>query len=115
MPWIVRVKKKFQAAHYLTNYKGGNEPLHGHTWEVEVYLKADKLDSAGVGVDFVDIEQYLNEILPNYTCLNDIYDFSPSAENVAKYLYGKIKEKFPQVVKVVVWETENCGAEYFED
>ncbi|MEO2154084.1 MAG: 6-carboxytetrahydropterin synthase [Aquificota bacterium] len=115
MPWRIRVKRKFQAAHYLTNYKGGNEPLHGHTWEVEVFLRADKLDAAGVGVDFIDIDQYLEEILPNYTCLNDIYPFSPSAENVARYLYRKIKEKFPQLEKVVVWETENCGAEYWEE
>ena len=117
MPWIVRVKKKFEAAHYLTDYpkKGENEPLHGHTWRVECHFRVEKLNEAGIGVDFVEVERFLEEILPNYRCLNDIFDFSPSAENVAKYLYGVIKERFPQLVKVVVWETENGGAEYFEE
>ena len=40
--------------------------------------------------------------------------FSPSAENVAKWLYERVKERYPTVQKVVVWETEDCGAEYFE-
>jgi len=47
--------------------------------------------------------------------MNDIYDFSPSAENVAKYLYDKIKEKYPSLQKVVVWETKHGGAEYYEE
>jgi len=117
MPWIVRVKKQFQAAHYLTDYpeEGKNEPLHGHTWQVECHFRVDDLNKAGIGVDFVEVERFLEEILPNYRCLNEVYDFSPSAENVAKHLYGVIKKRFPQLVKVVVWETENGGAEYFEE
>jgi len=117
MPWIVRVRKKFQAAHYLTDYpkEGENEPLHGHTWMVECHFRVEKLNKAGIGVDFVEVERFLEEILPDYRCLNDIFDFSPSAENVARYLYGVIKERFPQLVKVVVWETESGGAEYFEE
>jgi 6-pyruvoyltetrahydropterin/6-carboxytetrahydropterin synthase len=57
----------------------------------------------------------LDEILPNYKCLNEVYDFSPSAENLAKHLYSEIKKRFPNLVKVVVWETESGGAEYWED
>ena len=114
MPWTIRVKRKFNAAHFLTDYHGSPEPLHGHTWTVEVYLKADKLDKGGMGIDFVEIDKYLQEILPDYKLLNEVFDFSPSAENVAKWLYDKLKEKYPFVVKVVVWETENCGVEYYE-
>ncbi len=115
MPYIVRVRKEFQAAHFLTDYHGKPEPLHGHTWEVEVFIRADKLDKGGMGYDFIEIDNFLNEILPNYKCMNDIYDFSPSAENVAKYLYDKIKEKYPSLQKVVVWETKHGGAEYYEE
>jgi len=115
MPYIVRVRKEFQAAHYLTDYHGKPEPLHGHTWEIEVFIRADKLDKGGMGYDFIEIDKFLDEILPNYTCLNDIYDFSPSAENLAKYFYEKIKEKYPTLQKVVVWETKHGGAEYYED
>ena len=115
MPWKIRVKRKFNAAHFLTDYHGKPEPLHGHTWEVEVYIEALELDRGGMGLDFVEIDHFLKEILPDYTNLNDIFDFSPSAENVARWVYLKVKERFPSVIKVVVWETENCGAEYFEE
>ncbi len=115
MPWRIRVKRKFNSAHFLTDYHGAPEPLHGHTWSVEVYLKADALDKGGMGIDFIEVDNFLKDILPDYRCMNDIYDFSPSAENVARWVYGKVKERFPTLEKVVVWETENCGAEYFED
>ena len=117
MPWKVRVKKKFQAAHYLTDYpkEGEREPLHGHTWEVECVFRVEKLNKAGIDIDFVEVDRFLEQVLPNYKCLNEVYEFSPSAENLAKYLYEVIKKKFPQLERVVVWETENCGAEYFEE
>lgn len=114
MPYIVRVKKKFSAAHFLTYYKGGPEPLHGHTFVIEVYIKSNSLDKGGIAVDFIEIDEYLDSILPDYRLLNEVYDFSPSAENLAKYFFDILKAKY-DVKKVVVWETENCGAEYYED
>ncbi len=115
MPYIVRVKREFQAAHFLTDYHGKPEPLHGHTWEVEIFIKAETLDKGGMGYDFIEIDNYLKDILPDYKCMNDIWDFSPSAENVAKYIYDHMKKKYPSLQKVVVWETKHGGAEYFEE
>jgi 6-pyruvoyltetrahydropterin/6-carboxytetrahydropterin synthase len=115
MPWTIRVRKKFNAAHFLTDYRGSPEPLHGHTWEVEVFIDVDALDRGGVGVDFLEVEGYLEKILPDHRLLNEVFDFSPSAENLARWLYRKVKEAFPAVRKVVVWETEHCGAEYYEE
>ncbi len=114
MPWVIRVKRKFNAAHFLTNYHGSPEPLHGHTWQVEVFIRAEDLDEGGMGVDFVEVDSFLKDILPDYKLLNDVFDFSPSAENVARWIYYKMKERFPGTFKVVVWETESCGAEYTE-
>ncbi|MEZ0360409.1 MAG: 6-carboxytetrahydropterin synthase [Hydrogenobacter sp.] len=114
MPWIIVVKREFNSAHFLTDYHGSPEPLHGHTWKAEVHIKADSLDKGGMGFDFVQIDSFLKELLPDYKLLNDIFDFSPSAENIAKWLYHKVKERYPSLQKVVVWETQNCGAEYFE-
>ncbi len=115
MPWMVRVKRKFNWAHFLTDYHGEPEPLHGHTWTVEVFIRADEVDKGGMGYDFVEVDNFLKSILPDYTCLNDIFDFSPSAENVAKWVYQRLKQHYPTLEKVVVWETESGGAEYWED
>ena len=88
--------------------------MHGHTFEVEVHLKVDSLDKSGIGIDFTILKAYLKEILPDHKVLNEEFDFSPSAENISRYLYYKVKDKYP-VSKVIVWESENAGAIYTED
>jgi 6-pyruvoyltetrahydropterin/6-carboxytetrahydropterin synthase len=114
MSWELVVKDRFSSAHFLEHYKGKCEKMHGHTFEVEVYIKAEELDQSGIGIDFTIIKSYLKEILPDHKVLNEVFDFSPSAENLSRYLYHKIKEKYP-VSRVMVWESENAGALYTED
>ncbi len=114
MAYELIVKQKFSSAHFLENYKGKCEKMHGHTFSIEVCFKVDKLDKSGISIDFTEIKSYLKEILPDHQVLNEIYDFSPSAENLSRYFYYKIKEKYP-VSKVIIWESEDAGAVYSED
>ncbi len=114
MSWELVVKDKFSSAHFLDHYKGKCEKMHGHTFEVEAYIKAEELDKSGIGIDFTILKAYLKEILPDHKVLNDEYDFSPSAENLSRYFYYKIKEKYP-VSRVMVWESDNAGSLYSED
>jgi len=39
MSWILKVREKFQAAHFLKEYKGKCEKIHGHTFYVEVEIE----------------------------------------------------------------------------
>ena len=114
MSWTLVVKQDFSAAHFLQNYKGKCEKMHGHTFQIEVHFSVKSLDKAGISIDFDEIKTYLREILPDHQVLNDIYDFSPSAENLSKHLYHKIKKKY-NVSKVIIWESENAGAVYSEE
>jgi len=114
MSWELVVKDKFSSAHFIEHYKGKCEKMHGHTFQIEVYIKATELDKSGIGIDFCDLKAYLDTILPDHKVLNEVFDFSPSAENLSRYFYYKIKEKYP-VSKVVIWESENAGAVYAED
>lgn len=109
MSWDLIVKDRFSSAHFLENYKGKCENLHGHTFGIEVHIKADSLDKSGIAYDFTIIKKDLSEMLPDHKNLNDLYDFSPSAENLSRHLYYKIKEKYP-VTKVIIWESETAGA-----
>lgn len=114
MSWELVVKEQFSSAHFLENYNGKCEHMHGHTFRIEAYFRVEKLDKSGIGVDFTELKAYLRSILPDHQVLNDVYDFSPSAENLSRHLYYQIKEKY-NVAKVIVWESENAAAVYSED
>jgi 6-pyruvoyltetrahydropterin/6-carboxytetrahydropterin synthase len=114
MSWELVVRQKFAAAHFLEHYRGKCEKMHGHTFEIEVHLRTGELDAAGISLDFGPIKEYLRGLVPDHKVLNEVYDFSPSAENLARHFFGQIREKYP-VAKVVVWESEDAGAAYAED
>ena len=112
--WKVIVKEKFSAAHYLESYKGKKEPLHGHNYTVEVYIRSERIDDEGIAYDFHEVKEYLKNILPNYRFLNEIYEFPTTTENIAREIYNKVKQRYPNIEKVIVWENEDMGVEYGE-
>jgi len=114
MSWILKVRDRFQAAHFLKGYNGKCEKIHGHTFHVEVRVRVTKLDKTGIGIDFTEIKKKLSEILPDHTLLNEVYDFNPSAENLSRHFYHELKKSFP-VKEVTVWESEDASATYSED
>ncbi|MGA2361678.1 MAG: 6-carboxytetrahydropterin synthase [Candidatus Aminicenantales bacterium] len=114
MSWTLKVRDRFSAAHYLKGYKGKCEKVHGHTFQVEVEIRVGELDAAGIGVDFTEVKEKLAAVLPDHTLLNEAYPFNPSAENLARHLYGELKKYYP-VRAVTVWESEDASATYAED
>jgi len=114
MSWELIVRQKFAAAHFLKNYRGKCERMHGHTFEAEVHFDVRALDKAGISIDFTRIKKYLKQIVPDHQVLNEVYDFSPSAENLARHFFEQIQKEFP-VSKVVIWESEDAGAAYTGD
>ncbi len=116
----VRVETNFSSAHHLLNYKGKCENIHGHNWKVEVTLKGNTLDTSGILVDFKVLKKKVNEIIDylDHKDINEIAEFkgiSPSSENIAKYIYFKVKEEFNNVFKVSVYETPTSCATYYEE
>ncbi|HSA95615.1 MAG TPA: 6-carboxytetrahydropterin synthase QueD [Acidobacteriota bacterium] len=114
MSWILNIRDKFSAAHYLREYKGKCEKVHGHTFRVEVAVRARELDRTGIGFDFAEIKAALTTLLPDHALLNEVYAFNPTAENLARHFYGELKKTYP-VVSVTVWESEDAAAAYSED
>ncbi len=114
MSWILKVRDKFSAAHFLKEYKGKCENVHGHTFQVEVAIVVSELDRTGIGFDFTEIKKALAAALPDHTLLNEVYAFNPSAENIARHLYGELKKTYP-VKSVTVWESDDASAAYSED
>ena len=119
----VTVKTGFAAAHQLRLYDGKYENLHGHNWTAQVTVEADELDPIGVGIDFVKlkamVEKNLSEL--DYHNINEVPPFdeeNPSAENIARWLFLKLKVEvntnLTRVKRVEIFEMEGCGASYFE-
>jgi len=114
MSWKLRVREKFSAAHFLKEYRGKCEKIHGHTFQVEVKIEVTELDKTGIGIDFAEIKRKLAELLPDHTLLNEVYEFNPSAENLARHFYFELKKHVP-VKEVTVWESEDAAATYSEN
>ena len=120
----IYVKTDFAAAHSLRGYPGDCAQIHGHNWDVEVFVRCSELDEIGIGIDFRDIKQIVNEILEDldHSNLNDLpafKDMNPTSENIARFLYKKISKKLNtdkvKVSRVMVSETSNAGASYWEE
>jgi len=111
----------FAAAHNLLNYQGECENLHGHNWKIEVTVKTDKLDKAGLGIDFKILKKHTKKIMEflDHTYLNDLDPFkevSPSSEHIAKYIFDALVEDLKElevgVERITVWESDNACASY---
>ena len=116
----LKVRKNFSAAHFLRNYNGKCENIHGHNYTVEIYLQGEKLNETGYVMDFTDIKAHLKQILAqlDHSCLNELeafYKQNPTAENIARYIYEELKcllEKDLCISAVEVWETSEQSAKY---
>ena len=117
----VSVRQHFDAAHYLRDYQGKCENLHGHRFEVVVSLETEKLDEAGMAFDFTELKRHMKKILDRYdhACLNEVEPFvniNPSSENMAATIYGEMDnllvDSTVSVVSVEVWESPECCATY---
>ena len=116
----VSVEGHFDAAHYLRDYGGKCENLHGHRFKVVVSLNAKKLNKTGLAYDFTELKRHLNEVLSRFdhTSLNDVPPFdkiNPSSENIATEIYKTLKGHFSRDVvlsSVEVWESPESRVVY---
>lgn len=117
----VAVEYSFSAGHALRNYKGKCENVHGHNYRVRVTVEGEKLNGAGLLVDFAELKAGIRSIADNldHRFLNDVEPFdrlNPSAENIAKHLAdglgAKLATQGVRLQSVTVWETDTSSATY---
>ena len=116
----IRVETDFAAAHFLADYHGKCERLHGHNYRVLAHACGGNLDSGGMLVDFGILKGALREVCSglDHSNLNDLPCFhnNPSAERIAEYIFHELKKKLPEVplAAVDVYETPTSRARYSE-
>ena len=117
----LKVVTRFAAAHQLTMVGTKCENMHGHNWRVEVYVVGEKLDEAGVLVDFGVIKKYVAEIMTmlDHKYLNELDYFKkkqPSSENIAYLVATELQQRLNssgvRVSRVTAWESDDAGATF---
>lgn len=120
MSYRVTVSARFEAAHNLIHYRGQPEPLHGHSYLVEVVLESQRLDGEDLAADFVSARDALRRIASefDYRYINEHPEFrgrNTSAENIARHFAERMAASEAlgggSVAEVTVWEgPENRAA-----
>ena len=116
----LRVAEKFDAAHKLVGYKGKCSQLHGHTWNVEVFIVGKELDEIGMLADFTFLKKKLREVTKrlDHCYLNDNLEIgNPTSENISKFIFEKFGNLSEGLIleSVRVWESPESWCEYFEN
>ena len=100
----------FEAAHLLPNVPAGHKcaRLHGHSFRVSVYVKGPVGERTGWVMDFADIKTACDPILKrlDHYYLNEIDGLeNPTSENLARWIWARLKPSLPLMNKLVVHET----------
>ncbi|MFO8143256.1 MAG: 6-carboxytetrahydropterin synthase QueD [Dehalococcoidales bacterium] len=120
----VSIEQHFDAAHYLREYEGKCEALHGHRFRAVVRVEASAVDSAGMAYDFTRLKAHLRDITSrlDHTCLNDLPPFdiiNPSSENLARNIFDELQAKLDgepvTLACVEVWESPESRVAYTPD
>jgi 6-pyruvoyltetrahydropterin/6-carboxytetrahydropterin synthase len=83
----------FDSAHFLTDYYGKCERVHGHTFRLQVTVEG-KVQSNGLVVDFVVLKRIVKKHVLDkldHHLLNDVVE-NPSAERVIVWIWDRLKD-----------------------
>jgi 6-pyruvoyltetrahydropterin/6-carboxytetrahydropterin synthase len=119
----LKIITDFAAAHQLKMVAQKCENLHGHNWRIEVCVEGEKLNPAGVLVDFGVLKARVREIVAglDHCFLNDLEAFSlnampPSSENIAYYIAQVLQARWTEpgirVSRITAWESDDACATY---
>ena len=137
---------QWDMGHRVLNHRSVCKGLHGHRYKAEICVEGDLVDKKdaseeGMVIDFADIkktaQKFIQEELDHAFMVWEkdielleffknskghkpvIVPFTPTAENVAAYIFNELKDKFTDVFKtglhlqsVKLWETPSSYALY---
>ena len=134
----LKTEASFDSAHFLTDYYGKCENLHGHRWRAVVYLEAESLQREGtvrdMVLDFGVFKRAVRDVAEglDHTFLVEegslapatlaalkaegftltLLPFRTTAENLARYFAERLAAQGLLVAQVDMYETPNNCAVY---
>jgi len=135
--YTIRKVFKLEGAHILSrSFSKVCQRIHGHSYRVEIFISTEELNADGMVVDFKLMKNNIGYMIDcwDHRCLvsSDSYKgiellgtfhdsfvvvpFNPTAENMCKDIYDRVKECVPNgfTLKVRIHETDTGYAEYYE-
>lgn len=131
-------KFRFESAHRLVDgYHGKCARLHGHSWNGHICISGETLNKQGMLLDFselktilVNIEDFFDHRTllkiddPIFKFLEELdsnqvigFDFNPTSENLAFWIFEKVRERLPAGIKlkyVHIEETCTTSCRYWD-
>lgn len=138
--YLLKTEQCFDAAHFLKGYQGKCRSLHGHRWRVVAVLEGDALSreqqTRGMLMDFGTVKAILKDLCGQLDH-SLIYEagslrpatlaalreeafrlvevpFRPTAEELSRWFFGRLREKGCPVRRMEVYETPSNAAAYEE-
>ena len=111
-PMKIELRKTFQfeAAHLLPNLPASHKcrRLHGHSFRVEIAIAGECNPQLGWVMDYAEISDLFKPLWEqlDHRHLNEVPGLeNPTSENIAVWIWKKLKPTLPLLVEVVVAET----------
>ncbi len=106
-----------EAAHRLPNLPADHKcsRLHGHSFRIELHVSGPVAEREGWVMDFAQIGRVFQPLYEqlDHHYLNEIPGLeNPTSENLARWIWQRLKPALPGLSKVVVRETCTAGCVY---
>jgi 6-pyruvoyltetrahydropterin/6-carboxytetrahydropterin synthase len=117
MKMELRKTFQFEAAHLLPHLPQSHKcrRLHGHSFKVDIVVAGECDPKLGWLMDYADISVAFKPIWEklDHRYLNDIAGLdNPTSEQIALWIWKRLKTKLPLLAEVVVAETCTARAVY---
>ncbi len=108
---------RIEAAHRLPQVPAGHKcaRLHGHSFRIGVHVAGPRDAVSGWVMDFADISAAMAPLLEalDHRYLNEVEGLdNPTSENLAIWVWQRLKPRLPALARIVIHETCTSGCEY---
>jgi 6-pyruvoyltetrahydropterin/6-carboxytetrahydropterin synthase len=106
-----------ESAHWLPQVPPEHKcrRLHGHSFRIEVHVRGALREPEGWVQDFAELARAFTPLYEqlDHHCLNDVAGLeNPTSENLARWIWQRLKPALPALAKIVVHETCTAGCIY---
>lgn len=105
---MYRVQKRIEvsAMHHLDlDYVSPCINNHGHNWIITVTISGQELNKNGMIFDFKHIKEFIHDSM-DHKNLNEVFNFNPTAENIAKWIADQVDLRLRIKDRQDVWCTK---------